>query len=41
MWSLAHGLATLFIDGPLEGKIGTVSNRRDFVRAVAVQSARG
>ena len=40
MWSLAHGLATLFIDGPLEGKIGTVSNRRDFVRAVAVQSAR-
>ncbi|MFM7494319.1 MAG: TetR/AcrR family transcriptional regulator, partial [Acidimicrobiaceae bacterium] len=28
MWSLAHGLATLIIDGPLETKIGRVSDRR-------------
>jgi AcrR family transcriptional regulator len=35
MWSVAHGLATLLIDGPLEQKIGKVSNRRELVRAVA------
>jgi hypothetical protein len=35
MWSVAHGLATLLIDGPLENKIGTVSDRRVLVRAVA------
>ena len=35
MWSLAHGLATLFIDGPLEKKIGKVADRRALVRAVA------
>ena len=35
MWSTAHGLATLLIDGPLERKIGKVSNRRALVRAVA------
>lgn len=38
MWSLAHGLATLLIDGPLEDKVGPVSNRRALVRAVAAQS---
>lgn len=35
MWSVAHGLATLLIDGPLEIKIGKVSDRRALVRAVA------
>jgi len=35
MWAVAHGLATLLIDGPLEYKIGRVSDRRALVRAVA------
>jgi AcrR family transcriptional regulator len=35
MWSVAHGLATLLIDGPLERKIGKVSDRRALVRSVA------
>lgn len=35
MWAVAHGLATLLIDGPLEHKIGRVSDRRALVRAVA------
>ena len=34
MWSVAHGLATLLIDGPLEHKIGKVSDRRALVRSV-------
>jgi AcrR family transcriptional regulator len=38
MWSLAHGLSTLLIDGPLEAKIGPVSRRRALIRAVAEQS---
>jgi AcrR family transcriptional regulator len=38
MWALAHGLATLLIDGPLEAKIGPVSNRRALIRSVAEQS---
>lgn len=38
MWSLAHGLATLLIDGPLESKIGLVPDRRAFVRAVGMQT---
>lgn len=38
MWALAHGLATLLIDGPLEAKIGPVADRRALVRAVAEQS---
>jgi AcrR family transcriptional regulator len=38
MWSLAHGLSTLLIDGPLEAKIGPVSSRRHLIRAVAEQS---
>jgi len=38
MWSLAHGLSTLLIDGPLEAKIGPVSSRRALIRAVSEQS---
>jgi AcrR family transcriptional regulator len=34
MWSAAHGLATLLIDGPLEMKIGTLSDRKKLIRAV-------
>ena len=41
MWSLAHGLATLTIDGPLEKKIGKVSDRRALVRSVARRAADG
>ena len=41
MWSVAHGLATLLIDGPLEHKIGTVRDRRELVRAVARQTLAG
>ncbi|MFM8452213.1 MAG: TetR/AcrR family transcriptional regulator [Acidimicrobiaceae bacterium] len=41
MWSLAHGLATLIIDGPLETKIGRVSDRRALVRSVAQRAAKG
>lgn len=38
MWSLAHGLATLVIEGPLEIKVGPVTNRKAFIRSVARQS---
>jgi hypothetical protein len=38
MWSLAHGLATLCIEGPLEKKIGPIADRRAFIRAVGRQS---
>ena len=38
MWALAHGLATLLIDGPLENKIGRIGSRRALIRAVAEQS---
>lgn len=38
MWSLAHGLATLLIEGPLEVKVGAITNRRAFIRSVALQS---
>jgi len=41
MWSLAHGLATLIIDGPLDNKIGKVSDRRALVRSVAQRAAEG
>ena len=41
MWSLAHGLATLIIDGPLETKIGKDSDRRALVRSVAQRAAEG
>jgi hypothetical protein len=34
MWSAAHGLATLLIDGPLEMKIGASSSRKKLIRAV-------
>lgn len=38
MWSLAHGLATLLIDGPLEHKLGTVTDRQALIRAVAAET---
>lgn len=38
MWSLAHGLATLLIDGPLEDKLGPVVDREALVRAIAASS---
>jgi len=38
MWALAHGLAVLLIDGPLEAKLGPVVDRRALVEAVAAQS---
>jgi hypothetical protein len=41
MWSLAHGLATLMIDGPLEDKIGPIADRRALIHAVAIQSRLG
>jgi AcrR family transcriptional regulator len=41
MWSVAHGLATLLIDGPLEHKIGKVSDRRALVRSVAQRAHQG
>jgi AcrR family transcriptional regulator len=41
MWSVAHGLATLLIDGPLEAKIGAVGDRRALVRAVAKRTLSG
>jgi len=41
MWSAAHGLATLLIDGPLEMKIGTVEDRRALVHGVARRLANG
>ena len=40
MWSLAHGLSTLLIDGPLEDKIGPIKDRRALIHAVALQSLR-
>lgn len=41
MWSLAHGLATLLIDGPLEAKVGEIADRRAFIRAVGAQTGLG
>lgn len=41
MWSLAHGLATLLIDGPLEKTIGQVDDRRALARAVARRFIQG
>lgn len=35
MWSVAHGLATLLMDGPLEGTMGSVDDVGLLVRAVA------
>ena len=34
LWSQAHGLATLFLDGPLEGKLGSSENAEKQVDAV-------
>lgn len=41
MWSVAHGLATLLIDGPLEMKIGASSDRKKLIRAVGGQLLSG
>jgi hypothetical protein len=41
MWSVAHGLATLLIDGPLEMKIGASSDRKKLIRAVGSQVLNG
>ena len=38
MWSLAHGMATLLIDGPLEHKVGGIADRHALVRSVAIES---
>lgn len=38
MWSLAHGLATLLIDGPLETKVGPLVDREALMRSVAEAS---
>lgn len=38
MWALAHGLATLLIDGPLENMVGPMKDRHALVRSVAAQS---
>ena len=35
LWSVAHGLATLLLDGPLEKKIGPVGDVDEFVMNVA------
>ena len=41
MWSVAHGLATLLIDGPLEMKIGTLSDRKKLIHAVGEKIVAG
>ena len=41
LWSLAHGLATLLIDGPLGATVGVALDPREFVRAVARQARAG
>lgn len=38
MWSTAHGLATLLLDGPLEDKVGPIVDRAALIRAVAARS---
>lgn len=35
MWSVAHGLATLLLDGPLLKKLGSVADVNDLIRNVA------
>jgi hypothetical protein len=35
MWSVAHGLATLLLDGPLLKKLGTVSDTEVLIKNVA------
>lgn len=40
MWSTAHGLATLLLDGPLEKKIGAIPDVDEFVVNLARVAAR-
>ena len=35
MWSVAHGLATLLLDGPLLKKLGSVADIKELIRNVA------
>ncbi len=35
MWSVAHGLATLLLDGPLLKKLGSISDVEKLIRSVA------
>jgi hypothetical protein len=35
MWSVAHGLATLLLDGPLEKKLGGIADVNTLVTQVA------
>lgn len=41
MWSTAHGLATLLIDGPLVDKLGPVPDRSALIRAVCAETGLG
>ena len=41
MWSVAHGLATLLIDGPLANKVGPVPDRSALIRAVCAATGLG
>lgn len=41
MWGVAHGIATLMIDGPLETMIGEVTDRRAFLRGIASEMKLG
>ena len=40
MWSIAHGLATLLIDGPLEGRFGEFADVDALIRDVSLIAAR-
>jgi hypothetical protein len=35
MWSVAHGLATLLLDGPLEKKLGGIADVNTLVTQIA------
>ena len=41
MWALAHGLATLLIDGSLDRHVGSVRRRRALVHSVLLSSGFG
>ena len=40
MWSIAHGLATLLIDGPLESRFGEFGDVDELIRDVSLIAAR-
>lgn len=39
MWSVAHGLASLLIDGPIHRKLGTLRNQKALIRGVLESAA--